>query len=190
MEIKTIFHEPRTVEGERVDTAKIMIEGGVTAEEIEALKEREGLEGFTEVLEHYVTLYKPPKAQALADTLADLAVKLPDELALEHPDLYPDWEALEGEIRDGVRLRYEGGLYRVKQTHTKQDHYPPGTDTAALYTRISAEEEIPAWVTGQSYAKDTQVTHGGKTWLSMVDNNTWEPGAAGVFDSIWREVIV
>ena len=23
------------------------------------------------------------------------------------------------------------------------------------------------------------MTHSGKTWISMVDNNVWEPGAAG-----------
>jgi chitodextrinase len=58
-----------------------------------------------------------------------------------------------------------------------------------LFSRINAPGEIPAWVAGQSYAKDVQVTHDGKTWLSVVDNNVWEPGAAGVFDSIWREVV-
>ena len=26
-------------------------------------------------------------------------------------------------------------------------------------------------------------------WISMVDNNVWEPGAAGVYDSIWKEVV-
>ena len=45
-------------------------------------------------------------------------------------------------------------------------------------------------MTGQSYAKDVQVTHGGRTWLSMVYNNVWEPGAAGVYDSIWKEAII
>ena len=55
--------------------------------------------------------------------------------------------------------------------------------------RIQAPGAVQAWVTGQSYAKNVQVTHGGKTWLSMVDNNVWEPGAAGVYDSIWKELI-
>lgn len=32
------------------------------------------------------------------------------------------------------------------------------------------------------------MTHRGKTWLSMVPDNVWEPGAAGVYDSIWKEV--
>ena len=27
-----------------------------------------------------------------------------------------------------------------------------------------------------SYAKDVQVMHGDKTWISMADNNVWEPG--------------
>ena len=49
-------------------------------------------------------------------------------------------------------------------------------------------DEIPDWSPG-SWAKDVKVKHKGKIWLSMVDNNTWEPGAAGVYESIWKGVI-
>ena len=86
----------------------------------------------------------------------------------------------------GDRVQHNGGLYRVQQAHTAE--HPPSVHTAALYTRINAPGEIPAWVQG-SYAKDVKVTHKSKAWLSMVDNNVWEPGAAGVYDSIWREVV-
>ena len=45
-----------------------------------------------------------------------------------------------------------------------------------------------AWVrpTGahDAYAKDAEVTHNGKTWVSLTPYNVWEPGGAG-----WREVV-
>lgn len=37
------------------------------------------------------------------------------------------------------------------------------------------------------YAKGDKVTHGGKTWVSLVDNNCWEPGIIGT-ELVWREV--
>ena len=40
-----------------------------------------------------------------------------------------------------------------------------------------------------AYAKGAKVTHNGKKWTSTADNNVWEPGAAGVYESIWKGVI-
>ena len=175
-----MIYEQRTLGNERVDTVRITLE--TTPELIEQYAQ----DGYTEVLEHYLVLYKPPEAIILQDKLDTIATALPDDIAAEYPDLYPVW--MEGmALVVGDRVQHNGGLYRVQQTHTAE--HPPGVHTAALYTRIQSPGEIQAWVTGQSYAKDTQVTHGGKTWISMVDNNVWEPGAAGVFDSIWREVV-
>ena len=36
------------------------------------------------------------------------------------------------------------------------------------------------------YAKGDKVTHGGKTWVSLVDNNCWEPGIIGT-ELVWKE---
>ena len=58
----------------------------------------------------------------------------------------------------------------------------------ALYGKVAMPDEIPDWSPG-SWAKDVKVKHKGKIWLSMVDNNTWEPGAAGVYESIWKGAI-
>ena len=175
-----MIYEKRTLGADRVDTVRIPLE--TTPE----LVTQYAQDGYTEVLEHYLVLYKPPEAIILQDKLDSIAVALPDDIAVEHVDLYPVW--MEGmALGIGDRVQHNGGLYRVQQAHTAE--HPPSVNTAALYTRINAPGEIPAWVAGQSYAKDVQVTHNGKTWLSIVDNNVWEPGAAGVFDSIWREVV-
>ena len=68
----------------------------------------------------------------------------------------------------------------------------------ALEARLDAGEgkapdpdEIPAWRPWDGlsalYAKGNKVTHGGKTWVSLVDNNCWEPGIIGT-KLVWREV--
>ena len=175
-----MIYEQRTLGNERVNTIRITLD---TPPE---LVEQYAQDGYTEVLEHYLVLYKPPEKIVLKEKLDTIAAVLPDDVAVEYPDLYPVW--MEGmALKADDRIRHDGGLYRVQQEHTAE--HPPSVSTAALYTRINAPGAVQAWVTGQSYAKDTQVTHGGKTWISMVDNNVWEPGAAGVYDSIWKEVI-
>jgi hypothetical protein len=174
-----MIYEQRTLGNERVDTVRIPLE--TTPE----LVEQYAQDGYTEVLEHYLVLYKLPEKTVLKEKLDSIADALPDEIAVEHIDLYPVWTAGVA-LKANDRIQHEGGLYRVQQTHTAE--HPPSVHTAALYTRIQSPGEIQAWVTGQSYAKDVQVTHKSKVWLSMVDNNTWEPGAAGVFDNIWKEV--
>jgi hypothetical protein len=32
------------------------------------------------------------------------------------------------------------------------------------------------------------VTHNGKTWESLIDNNVWEPGAVGT-ETLWKEIV-
>ena len=184
MEIKSRFAETTTINGEVTEILRLTIDGAITQDELDALCEEEG---YPIVAEHTLTLAKKSKAEEARDKLDEIAQALPDDIAVEHPDLYPVW--MEGmALKANDRIQHEGGLYRVQQAHTAE--HPPSVNTAALYTRINAPGAVQAWVTGQSYSKDAQVAHGGKTWISMVDNNVWEPGAAGVFDSIWKEVVV
>ena len=56
------------------------------------------------------------------------------------------------------------------------------------------QEEYPAWepyngIPPVKYQTGSKVTHNGKKWESMVDNNVWEPGAFGVGDTIWKEIM-
>lgn len=110
--------------------------------------------------------------------------------ALENRQMFDDWSVRIGTTATiGEYLRYEDGLYRVQQEHTIQAHQPPSVHTAALYTRVQEPGSGPEpWVQGQSYAKGVEVIHNGGVWLSGVDNNVWEPGAAGVFYNIWKRV--
>jgi hypothetical protein len=176
-----MIYEQRTLGADRVDTVRIPLE--TTPELIEQYAQ----DGYTEVMEHYLVLYKPPEKIVLKEKLDSIADALPDEIAVEYVDLYPVWTAGAG-LTAGDRVQHSGGLYRVQQAHTAE--HPPSVNTAALYTRIQSPGAVEAWAQGQSYDSGVQVTHNGKTWLSMVDNNVWEPGAAGVHDNIWKEVNV
>jgi hypothetical protein len=56
------------------------------------------------------------------------------------------------------------------------------------------QEEYPAWepyngIPPVPYQTGSKVTHNGKKWESMVANNVWEPGAFGVDQNIWKEVV-
>lgn len=174
-----MIYEQRTLGADRVDTVRIALD---TPPELIA---QYAQDGYTEVMEHYLVLYKPPEKIVLREKLDSIAAALPDGIAVEHPDLYPMWTAgMALTVAD--RVRHDGSLYRVQQAHTAQSDWTPDT-ALSLFSRINAPGEIPAWVQG-SYAKDVKVTHKSKVWLSMVANNVWEPGAAGVYDNIWKEV--
>lgn len=56
------------------------------------------------------------------------------------------------------------------------------------------QEEYPQWepysgIPPVKYNKGSKVTHNGKKWESQVDSNVWEPGAFGVGEEIWKEVM-
>lgn len=125
-------------------------------------------------------------AKKLRKYIEKAAVSLPDEDALEAIDLYPGWKN-NTEYVGGERVRYNGVLYRVLQPHTSQSAWTP-PDAPSLFAKvlIPGADEIPEWEQPDStnpYMRNDKVTHNGKTWVSAIDNNVWEPGTYG-----WDEV--
>lgn len=115
---------------------------------------------------------------------------LTDEQAATVPTLYRAWDAT-GEYAEGERRTYNGVLYRCISPHEAQAAWNPA-DAPSLWTKVLTSDtgEILPWEQPEStngYAKGDKVLHGGKTWVSLVDNNTWEPGAMGT-DGVWAEV--
>ena len=111
---------------------------------------------------------------------------LTDEQAATVQELFKPWNA-ESTYAVGDRVRYGGELYRCLTAHTAQAAWTP-TDAPSLWAKVLTDPsgEILPWVQPDStnpYAKGDKVTHNGKTWVSTVDNNVWEPGAYG-----WEEV--
>lgn len=118
-----------------------------------------------------------------------------DEQALEVQVLYPNWEDLgDGTtLKVGQRVNYLDVLYNVLQEHQKQSTWNP-VDAPSLFAKVLVIDTtvIPEWEQPNStngYMMGDKVTHNGKTYLSLVDNNVWEPGAVGS-ETVWEEVTV
>ena len=76
------------------------------------------------------------KARVLRPLIVKASASLSDEDALEALELYDRWVP-DTDYQQDTRLQHEGGLYRVRQAHTSQAIYPPGsTGTEALYARV------------------------------------------------------
>jgi len=128
-------------------------------------------------------------AEQKADTMARIAAvdavidELPDAEVEELTYVYPAWSGEGIGVVLDQKVRHNGILYRVVQPHTTQPDWPPDA-TPALFTRYRDPAAAPEpWVqpTGaqDTYSAGTRVTHAGQTWVSDVDNNSWEPGVYG-----------
>lgn len=110
------------------------------------------------------------------------AKDLSDEQALKVPMLYDRWQAGK-DYEIGLRLYYEGKLYKVLQAHTSHEAYTPDI-AVSLYAEVLNPDpsDIPEWVQPGStnpYMKGDKVRHNGKVWISDIDYNVFEPGVAG-----------
>ena len=127
-----MIYEQRTLGTDRVDTIRITLD---TPPELIA---QYAQDGYTEVMEHYLVLYKPPEKIVLKEKLDSTAAALPDEIAVEHLDLYPVWMA-GMTLKADDRIRHDGGLYRVQQAHTAEH---PQASTRRRCTHASNRLEI------------------------------------------------
>ena len=105
-----------------------------------------------------------------------------DEEILNYPDFVEKW--ISGKSYSvGKRLEYNGMIYKVLQDHTSQADWAPDV-SPSLFAKVLIPDAsvIPEWEQPDStnpYSKGDKVTHNGKTWESLVDNNVWEPGVYG-----------
>lgn len=120
------------------------------------------------------------KALNVRPYIEKAATSLADADALKVPTMFPKWEAGIAYVADD-RIEYNGTLYRVVQSHTSQADWTPNV-TPALWTTISLDE-YPQWVqpTGSHdvYKVGDKVTYNEQKWVSIVDNNVWQPGVYG-----------
>ena len=123
-----------------------------------------------------------PKTRAIVDALVKLRGLATDEQAYEVPVLYPMWKEDIAYIA-GERIMYNDVLYKVLTAHTSQADWTPDV-AVSLFAKVLIVDEnvISAWEQPDStntYKKGDRVSHNGKTWISIVDNNSWEPGVYG-----------
>lgn len=124
-------------------------------------------------------------AHKLRLIIEQAAQSLDDTTALDAVTLFPAWKSGTAYL-DGQRIRYNGVLYRCLTDHISQADWTPDA-APSLWAKvlIPDPETIPEWEQPEStnpYMKGDRVTHNGKTWVSIVDNNIWEPGVYG-----WEE---
>ena len=122
------------------------------------------------------------EAQAFIDAFVKLRGLATDEMSLQVANLYPIWKA-EINYASGDRVLYEDVLYKVLLNHTSQVGWEPNI-APSLFAQvlIPDENKIYPWKqpdNTNTYKAGDQVTHNGQIWVSVVDNNVWEPGTYG-----------
>lgn len=127
------------------------------------------------------------ETQAFINSLIKLRDTVTDEQALIAIEVYPQWDGNGEAYKVGQRVQYNGVLYKVLIDHTSQETWIP-TDAPSLFAKVLIPDDnvIPEWEQPDStnpYKAGDKVAYNGKTWVSIVDNNVWEPGVYG-----WEEV--
>ena len=124
------------------------------------------------------------KARQLRAMIEKASVALPDEDALEAVELFPTWAA-DTAYTLGERIRFGDKLYKCVQAHTSQAGWEPDK-TPALWTEVAKPGEIPVWrqPTGaqDAYQTGDKVHYpdlDGPVYVSIVDDNVWQPGVYG-----------
>lgn len=127
---------------------------------------------------------KREHAYKLREMLHKASTFLTDTEALEAVELFPTW-AVGTAYSVGIRVRYDGQLYRCEQAHTSQADWTPDA-TPALWTAVAEPGEIPVWVqpTGaqDAYRLGDKVhypTAEDPVYVSTIDYNTYAPDVYG-----------
>ena len=115
------------------------------------------------------------------------AQSLTDAEAITATCLHPKWSGDGVQYTAGQRVQDDGVLYTVLQTHTSQPDWKPAA-APSLFAKVLIPDPtvVPEWEQPDStnpYMKGDKVKHNGKTWVSDIDGNVWEPGVYG-----WTEV--
>lgn len=118
----------------------------------------------------------------LRDMMRKAAASLDDSDALTAIEMFAPWQAEPPmTYTAGDRLRYNGKLYRVVQSHTSQSDWTPDA-TPALYTEVAEPGTIPVWrqPTGaqDAYMKGDKVHYPDAdsfVYTSTMDGNVWSP---------------
>ena len=125
------------------------------------------------------------------------AVDIPDNTALEMPDLFRTWDEVlvaDTQLEANTIINDGGQLYRVVQAMTPQAHQAPHDEgMLAIYRPIdkqhagTLEDPIP-YVYGMDTEKDKYYSYNGKVYLCNLDMKpcVWAPDTPGLWQ--WTEV--
>jgi hypothetical protein len=117
--------------------------------------------------------------QKLVAPIIDTSEILTQQQLTDLATIYPQWR-INKYYKSNEVFAKDSLLFRVIQAHTSQADWQPET-TGSLYTPFRAPGEISDWVqpTGahDAYQTGEKVNYNGKTYESLIDNNTWSPDA-------------
>lgn len=123
-------------------------------------------------------------AYKLREMIVKASASLTDTDALTAQELFDNWKADTAYTTD-TRLRYDGKLYKVLQSHTSQSDWTPDI-AVSLYVEVAEPHTIPVWKqpTGAQDAYQTgdkvhYPTESDPVYVSTVDNNVWSPDVYG-----------
>lgn len=136
---------------------------------------------------------------AAAKLYVQAAVDVPDETALEMPDLFKTWEevlAAGQKVAQNAIINDGGTLYRVVAAGgvLPQEHQPPhGEGMLAVYRHIDTahagtlEDPIP-WVYGMDCTEGLYYSYNATVYLCKANMTpcVWAPGTAGLWQ--WEAV--
>ena len=133
---------------------------------------------------------KARELRAIIEKAMTETASLTEAEAISATCLYPKWSGNGVAYVKGQRVQDDGVLYTVLQNHTSQAGWKP-TAAPSLFAKVLIPDPsvVPEWEQPDStnpYMKGDKVKHNGKTWMSLVDNNVWEPGVTGTA-ALWQE---
>ena len=132
---------------------------------------------------------KREEAKAIIAALVSLRGAATDDMAIAAAALYPEWR--EGkDYEAGERVLHEETLYKVLQAHKSQAGWEP-EKAPSLFAKVLIPDAdvVPEWEQPDStnpYMKGDKVKHNGSEWVSLIDNNVWEPTEANA--TLWEKV--
>lgn len=127
-------------------------------------------------------------AEQMRKALQLYITALDEQDALMVASVYPEW-AVNVKYKTKEWVKYGENslgdpiLYQVLQDHTSQAQWTPDTATS-LYKKVGeAADGTPKWVqpcgATDAYAKGDIVDYNDVKYISIIDNNVWEPTVYG-----------
>lgn len=151
-------------------------------------EEVDGLKSVSSALMGGAQVDEMVAARQLNKALCMFANTLPEEEAMVISSVFPEWDlgvryTPNEYVRYGLNADNEPQIYRVVQPHVSQYDWSP-EKAVSLFKKVGFTEEGAAlWVqpmgAHDAYEKDDEVVHNGKTYVSTINGNVWEPGVYG-----------
>ena len=106
-------------------------------------------------------------------------MSISDAVALQMPDIFPEWSDASVFYKKDMKLTYDGELYKVLQDHTSQASWTPDAAPSLFAKVLVSEDGTPQeWQQPDStnaYMTGDRVICEGHIYESLIDNNVWKP---------------